>query len=745
MKELKKKLKLETKVTKKTSKKGKLKKMEAKNRKTPNKKIRAKSKINKTNPMFSHRKLEVKGLDGLMTKNIKKKKAKKFNFGSCKQIIGYMDFSKNPEKGKLKSKKLNKSKYRSGLKSVNEDIKEQFKQSKGNFFITNHKKTINGFPYDSQSSKFVKLKKTMNRMAKKSVIGKKPAKKKKAKKTKLEVKNSKKLNSKSSRVIMKSGLKKSDLKNMQQSINIDKISSVSSKEIGFDNEREKKFLKTAKEKQYKRLLNEKVHSSIGLHKVRQNIKEIFHDTSPNSWILIFQTSLDFYLIEQEIGNGSFGKVFKAIQILTNTQVALKKICKATIRLKGVEEKIQREIKILKNLNDHPNIVRLIEEFEDSDFYYLVFEYLPEGDLVTYFRRNNLFCELELKKFFYQILQGLNHIHLKGVIHRDIKPENILLDSKLSPKIADFGISTIFRKKQLITDTGGTPIYLAPEVIKAEGDVCFNTDIWSCGVLLYLLAVGDVPFKADEVQVLYAKILNDVFDITDRIDNEDVTPELGDLIGHMLIKNPRHRFSLGKCMKHPWFWPHNKNLGKVNSRRSQMDRSKSQNCSINTSKIFSKKSMHLIKSDIQESFRGQKGVSGNPSSFKNINSCKHIPFLSNNLINEKISGFQKSMHNFERQTVQKKSKTFKKTVQNFDKIFNSSTEIMNTNSRNFKSQRKIQKTKLNEEELQEIKVSVVISFLNESGFPMKYITDTVFEKDKQFTHIKSCFDQLIESL
>ena len=165
-------------------------------------------------------------------------------------------------------------------------------------------------------------------------------------------------------------------------------------------------------------------------------------------------------------------------------MALKKICKKTIRSKGVEEKIQREIKILKNLNDHVNVIRLIEEFEDMDYYYLAFQYLPKGDLVTYFRNNELFEEDKLRQFFYQILEGLRHIHLKGVIHRDIKPENILLDSNLSPKIADFGISTIFRKKQPVYDTGGTPIYLAPEVIQAKGEVCFNTDVWSCGILLF---------------------------------------------------------------------------------------------------------------------------------------------------------------------------------------------------------------------------------------------------------------------
>ena len=161
------------------------------------------------------------------------------------------------------------------------------------------------------------------------------------------------------------------------------------------------------------------------------------------------------------------------------------------------------------------------------------------------------------------------------IRDSIKPENILLDSNLCPKIADFGISTIFRKKQPVYDTGGTPIYLAPEVIQAKGEVCFNTDVWSCGILLFLLSVGDVPFKADQVQNLYEKIISDPFDISERVSNKEVSGKLGDLITKMLIKNPKTRYSLTKCMMHPWFSPYNKKFGKSRRKWNPNDRSKSQ--------------------------------------------------------------------------------------------------------------------------------------------------------------------------
>lgn len=107
--------------------------------------------------------------------------------------------------------------------------------------------------------------------------------------------------------------------------------------------------------------------------------------------------------------------------------------------------------------------------------------------------NPLLEENQLKTFFYSILKGIQYLHSQSIIHRDIKLDNILLDNHMEPKICDFGISNIYKKSKKIFDTGGTPAYLSPEVIKAEGDVCLKSDIWSLGVLLYLLGYGGVPF------------------------------------------------------------------------------------------------------------------------------------------------------------------------------------------------------------------------------------------------------------
>jgi serine/threonine protein kinase len=665
---------------------------------------------------------------------------------SCRTIQTKNKLTFNSEK----QKKKKKAKPESKLKDFLDKIKERSSNDKSPVAkkknIGNNKKFKSKFDMKFNSGKrMTKMLKNLKGSGwgyKRSKTPKKKTKKKKPKKKKKKIKSKAIMNThsmiKSFRQIRPGT---SNVPRPQNSIVLEEIRSVSSKEVIFDDQLERDIIKKKKYSEFKENLARKVESCDEFERVVETVKDTFQDTSPNSWMLIFQTSLDYYHIEGEIGKGSFAKVYKAKQILTNTSVALKKICKKTIRLKGVEEKIQREIKILKNLNDHPNIVRLIEEFEDEEFYYLVFEFLEKGDLVSFFKTNDLFKGEQLKEFFYKILEGLKHIHMKGVIHRDIKPENILFDSRLRPKIADFGISTIYRKKHPIKDTGGTPIYLAPEVIENKGEICFNTDIWSCGILFFLLAVGDVPFKADDVQVLYGKILNDPFKIPKNMRNQEMNEGLDDLLKGMLMKNSKKRWTLSKCMRHPWFRPYNKNIRKKKLIRESNNRSKSQNLSANNSKSLTKSKLLSFASDLKERLMNPGQAKRNDSQLRkgDIQSCRKIPFGM-------FQGLEPRLPNaIERQTIQKKTKTEKKKIDNFDTFFNSSTEFITTNSKNFKSQRKIKKLTLAKKELDELKVTAVIDFLTECQFPKKYILDTVFAKDKQFTHIKSCFDQLIESL
>lgn len=182
------------------------------------------------------------------------------------------------------------------------------------------------------------------------------------------------------------------------------------------------------------------------------------------------------------------------------------IDKKTLTNKDSRKKVEKEVEVLKRVDGSPFVISLFEVFEDDAFVYLVFEHIGKGDLVNYFKKRPLFEEEELAPFFQKIVLGVENLHSKGVIHRDIKLDNILLDEQLNPKLIDFGISSFYNPKEPIYDTGGTPAYLAPEVIKAEGNVCPKSDVWSLGVLLYLLTYGVVPFKASDMQALYNKII-----------------------------------------------------------------------------------------------------------------------------------------------------------------------------------------------------------------------------------------------
>ena len=262
----------------------------------------------------------------------------------------------------------------------------------------------------------------------------------------------------------------------------------------------------------------------------------------------FKTNIGFYKIIQKIGKGCFGKVYLAQQILTSTYVALKVIPKTSIKTKNSMKKIKKEVKILKMINNNSNVIKLFEVFDDDNYVYMVFEFVEKGDLVHYFKKNPLFEERELKKFFAKIIRGIKYLHKNSILHRDLKLDNILLDKLMSPKICDFGISSIWIPNKKIYDTGGTPAYLAPEVIKAQGEVQPKSDVWSLGVLLFLLSFGYVPFKANDMQILYNKIIIGKYKVDE---DHNLSDSLIDLIKKMLVVNIKDRIGIDDVIKHSW--------------------------------------------------------------------------------------------------------------------------------------------------------------------------------------------------
>jgi serine/threonine protein kinase len=204
---------------------------------------------------------------------------------------------------------------------------------------------------------------------------------------------------------------------------------------------------------------------------------------------------------------------------------------------------------LKAVAKEAHLVRLLEVFEDDDRLYLVLEYLPNGDLISYFRRRPLMSEDELRAFYVKVVLSVRNLHRHNVIHRDIKMDNILLDRNFEPVLGDFGISSVWDPKRPIKDTGGTPAYLPPEVIRAKGEVCLKSDVWSLGVLLFALTYGSVPFEGRDPQDLYHNILSSKF--VQPEDNE-VSPDLRDLIAGMICPSIPRRLSVEEVLEHPWF-------------------------------------------------------------------------------------------------------------------------------------------------------------------------------------------------
>ena len=205
------------------------------------------------------------------------------------------------------------------------------------------------------------------------------------------------------------------------------------------------------------------------------------------------------------------------------------------------------MKILKNVLGHPNIIKLLEVFENDKYVFFVMEYASNGDLLDYLKKKTILNENDAKFIFIQICSGLKSIHKKNIIHRDIKLDNILLDNNYKCKICDFGVSRVMKKEEYITEQCGTPAYLAPEIIRDLGYKNLKADIWSLGILLYSIVTGNMPFKANSIDSLQKKILKGNFDFGD----SQISNDCQDLVKKMLVVDPFKRIDIEGVIDHKW--------------------------------------------------------------------------------------------------------------------------------------------------------------------------------------------------
>lgn len=254
-----------------------------------------------------------------------------------------------------------------------------------------------------------------------------------------------------------------------------------------------------------------------------------------------------FTLGEKLGEGTFGVVRLGIHSKTGEKVAVKILDKNKILEKKDRISIEREIKILKYLH-HENIIQLYSSIQTKSSIFLIMEYAPGKELFDYISKKRRLSELESSNLYLQVLSGINYLSKNNICHRDIKPENLLLNSsKTKIKIADFGLSIMYKDGELLKTACGSPSYASPEMLKGEKYNGLMSDIWSSGIVLYAMLCGFLPFEDDNNDKLYEKILIGKFEIP-----PFVSDNAKDLIRRILVVNPNHRLKINQIIKHPWF-------------------------------------------------------------------------------------------------------------------------------------------------------------------------------------------------
>ncbi|CAL9050310.1 unnamed protein product [Musa banksii] len=280
-----------------------------------------------------------------------------------------------------------------------------------------------------------------------------------------------------------------------------------------------------------------------------------------------------YDLGQELGRGEFGVTCLCTDKATGEHFACKSISKKKLRTAVDVEDVRREVEIMRHLPSHPNIVSLKDTYEDDTAVHLVMELCEGGELFDRIVARGHYTERAAAMVMRTIVEVVQNCHKHGVMHRDLKPENFLFGSKKENaplKAIDFGLSVFFKLGERFTEIVGSPYYMAPEVLKR--DYGPEVDVWSAGVILYILLCGVPPFWAESEQGIARAIIRSVIDF-----KRDPWPKISDtakdLVKRMLDPDPKRRLTAQEVLDHPWLQNANKapnvNLGEtVRSRLQQ---------------------------------------------------------------------------------------------------------------------------------------------------------------------------------
>lgn len=256
-----------------------------------------------------------------------------------------------------------------------------------------------------------------------------------------------------------------------------------------------------------------------------------------------------YELLDELGRGEFSVVRRARERATGDVWAVKCIEKDTMEA----GRLETEIQILEDV-DHPHVIKLKEFFESEETVYLVMEMVTGGELFDKITQIGCYSEATACQLVRNILDAVAYLHSRDIVHRDLKPTNLLLkseDDDTNIKIADFGLSKIISEDRMMQTACGTPIYVAPEVLSGDA-YDKEVDMWSIGVITYILLCGFPPFFDDgsNMAELFEQIMSGEYDYPEEY-WDDISDEAKDLIDNLLLVDPEERFTAEQALEHPW--------------------------------------------------------------------------------------------------------------------------------------------------------------------------------------------------
>ena len=255
--------------------------------------------------------------------------------------------------------------------------------------------------------------------------------------------------------------------------------------------------------------------------------------------------LNDYTLIKDIGEGNFGKVKLAKLKSTKEKYAIKILDKEKLKTQTKSTNFN-EIEIISGL-DHKNIIHVDKILEDPKNYYIIMEYCEKGELFDYIVNKERLNPAEASLFFYQLINGVEYIHKQGFAHRDLKPENLLLTKEKILKIIDFGLCHDFDGENFLTTKCGSPSYAAPEILKGYPYDGFKTDIWCCGIILYAMLCGYLPFDGDNNQEIFQSIVECKPEFPDFLEDDSIN-----LLIWILNSEPKDRITIEEIKCHPFY-------------------------------------------------------------------------------------------------------------------------------------------------------------------------------------------------